>query len=58
MEKLNLDLEGQDGNAFALIGYFRREAKRAGWTEEEIKKVQDDAMSGEYSHLVATLMDA
>ena len=40
-KKLNLDLDGADGNAFALIGMFRREARRAGWTQDEIKKVQD-----------------
>jgi len=38
LKKLNLNFFGQDGNAFALLGYFRRKAKQAGWTSEEIKK--------------------
>lgn len=57
MQKLNLELDGLDGNAFSLIGHFRREAKRAKWTAEEIKKVQEDAMSGDYDHLLQVLME-
>ena len=57
MKKLNLKLEGQDGNAFALMGYFRKEAERAGWAKEEIKKVMDNAKSGDYSHLLQVLMN-
>jgi hypothetical protein len=57
-KKLGLKLAGKDGNAFALIGYFRSEAKKKGWTEEEINKVQKDAMSGDYGHLLGTLMKA
>ena len=56
MEKLNLDLVGQDGNAFALLGFFSREAKKAGWTKEEIKEVVDKATSGDYDNLLVTLM--
>ncbi len=56
MKKLNLELEGKDGNAFALIGYFREEARRSGWSTEEIMKVQEDAMSGDYKHLLQVLM--
>lgn len=57
-KKLNLDLEGQDGNVFALLGYFKREAKKAGWTESEIKAKTAEAMNGNYYHLLAALMDA
>ena len=56
MKKLNLKLEELNGNAFALIGYFRKEAKRAGWSDEETKKVQYDAISDDYSHLLQVLM--
>lgn len=55
--KLNLDLAGKDGNAFALLGHFAHEAWQAGWTKEEIKAVYDEATNGDYSHLLATLMD-
>lgn len=55
-EKLNLKLEGQDGNAFSLLGFFRREAEEAGWSKDEIEKTTEEAMSGDYDHLLQTLM--
>lgn len=57
MKKLNLNLIGQDGNAYALLAHFKRQAKRAGWTEEEIKAKRDEATSGDYDHLLSTLID-
>ena len=57
-KKLNLDLVGQDGNAFSLLGYFARSAKAAGWTPEQIAAVRDDATSGDYDHLLYTLTNA
>ena len=58
MKKLNLELEGQDGNVFSLMGYFSHEAKRAGWTDKEIHEVLDEAQKGDYDHALQTLMKA
>ena len=58
MTKLNLDLEGADGNAFALLGKFQQAAKKAGWESEDIKEVMMEASSGDYDHLLATLLAA
>lgn len=55
-KKINLELEGLDGNAFALLGAFNRQAKREGWNETEIKEVITEAQSGDYDHLLQTLM--
>lgn len=52
---VNLKLVGLDGNAFSLMGAFQGQAKKEGWTKEEIMKVMDSCMDGDYSHLVATL---
>lgn len=49
------NLVGTNGNAFALMGKFQSCARKEGWTKEEIKKVLDAAMSGDYNNLVATL---
>ena len=54
-KKVTLELVGLDGNAFSLMGAFKCQAHREKWTPAEIKEVLDEAMSGEYSHLVATL---
>jgi len=56
MKKLNLDIENIDGNAFMLMGFFSKEARRAKWSDKQIKKVLDDCQSGDYDHLVQVLM--
>ena len=56
MKKLNLNLEGLDGNAFALLGHFQKKAQRAGWSEEEIGKKVEEAESGDYDNLLQVLM--
>ena len=56
LDKPRLKLSGEDGNAFSIIGRARRAAKKAGWTEEKITAFQDDAMSGDYNHVLQTCM--
>lgn len=54
---VNLELVGVDGNAHAIMGAFRRQAQRQGdWNPEEIQSVIDEAMEGDYDHLLATIM--
>jgi hypothetical protein len=48
-------LVGSDGNAFALMGRFSAQARKDGWTKEEIDAVMKEAMSGDYNNLVYTL---
>ena len=55
MKKVNLQMVGLDGNAFAIMGAFQRQARREGWTKEEIHAVLDEARSGDYSHLISTI---
>lgn len=57
MKTINLELEGLDGNAFSLMGAFSKQARKEGWTPEEIKTVLDEAQSGDYNNLVSTLMN-
>ena len=45
-----------DGNAFALIGSFQRNAKRDGWTRQQIEKQQAVFMaSASYDELLQEL---
>jgi hypothetical protein len=53
---VKLDLVGEDGNAFSILGLFQKRARREGWTSEEIEKVIDNATSGDYNHLLATII--
>jgi hypothetical protein len=56
-KKVKLQLVGLDGNAFSLMGAFSRQAKKENWTQEEIKEVLDECKSGDYDHLLETLVD-
>jgi hypothetical protein len=56
-KKVSLRLIGLDGNAFSLMGAFQSQARKEKWTAEEIKSVIDEAMAGDYRHLVGTLAD-
>jgi hypothetical protein len=55
-KKVVLELVGIDGNAFAIMGAFERNARRQGWTKEEINAVLKEAKSGDYDHLLATII--
>ena len=57
MEKVRMNLVGEDGNAFAIMGRFQREARRAGWTATEIETVLTEARSGDYDHLLQVIME-
>lgn len=52
---VNLNLVGVNGNAFMIMGVFRKQAKKEGWTPEEIEDVMAEAKSGDYNHLLATI---
>lgn len=52
---INLDLTTIDGNAFALIAAFRRQAMKENWTKEEIDEVVKEAKTVDYGYLVGTL---
>lgn len=49
------DLVGQDGNAFALMGYTKKAMRETGFSEEEITAVLNEAKTSDYNHLLLTL---
>ena len=60
MEKLvnksvDLDLVGINGNAYAIMGAFQQQARREGWTPQEIEKVLEQAKLDDYDHLLAVI---
>lgn len=54
-KKVEGTLVGVDGNAFALMGHWSRQARRQHWTSEDIGKVLDVCYEGDYSQLISTL---
>ena len=56
MKKVKLDLEGLDGNAFSLMGAFRKAARKQGFKQEEIDTVLTTCQERDYNHLLQTLI--
>lgn len=56
-KKITLDLTTIDGNAFSIMGAFSRQAKKEGWTREEITEVLDKAQSGDYDNLLRVMIE-
>ena len=50
-------LTGEDGNAFAILGKVKREMKRNGVDPQIINDFMNEAMSGDYNHLLQTCME-
>ena len=54
--QVKVQLVGEDGNAFAIIGSVIREMRRAGLTEEQREEYRVEAMAGNYDHLLQVTM--
>ena len=54
---MKYNLVGVDGNAFAVMGYVRDAMRKEGCSLEEQKAYTEDAMSGNYSHLLYVSID-
>jgi hypothetical protein len=53
---VHVQLTGQDGNAFAILGRCTAAAKKHGVGSEERNQFLKEATSGDYNHLLATAM--
>jgi len=55
-QKPKLEILGEDGNAFYILGKARKAAFDDGWSATKIQEFMDEAMSGNYDHLLQTCM--
>ena len=53
---VTVTLIGEDGNAFAILGRVKRALGNARVSKGEIDAFMAEAMSGDYNHLLATVM--
>jgi hypothetical protein len=53
---ISVQLIGENGNAFNIIGKVRKEMKRNGVPNNEIDLFINEAMSGDYNNLLRTCM--
>jgi ribosomal protein S9 len=50
---VTMDLDGPDGNAFAIMAAVSKALRNAGATKEELTQYSMDSMSGDYDNLIA-----
>ncbi len=53
---IQVQLTGQDGNAFAILGRTTGALRQAGLAQDEIDDYVAEATSGDYDHLLQTTM--
>ena len=54
---VSVQLSGNDGNAFAIMGAVKSALKKAGATREEMSQYVSDSMSGDYDNLLRVAME-
>ncbi|NLS80141.1 MAG: hypothetical protein GXY76_23115 [Chloroflexi bacterium] len=55
--QVKVKLVGEDGNAFAILGRVTKALRKGGVSREEVDAFLHEAMSGDYDHLLWTVMD-
>jgi hypothetical protein len=53
---VRVQLTGQDGNAYAIMGAVSTALRRHGVSAEEIAKYKEESMAGDYDNLLMTAM--
>lgn len=54
--EVEVQLTGQDGNAFAIMGAVSKALRQAGASPVELAQYMEESMSGDYDHLLRTAM--
>ena len=54
--EVEVELVGQDGNAFAILGAVSKAMKRADIPQNKIDECLTEMQSGDYDHLLQTAM--
>ena len=53
---IDVQLTGEDGNAFFIIGRVRQAMKRGGASADDIESFTTEAQSGDYDNVLQTCM--
>lgn len=54
--EVTVQLSGEDGNAFSIVSKVRTALRRGGVSPEEQQEFFDEALSGNYDHVLQTCM--
>lgn len=52
---IEVELIGEDANAGAILGRTTRAMNRGGLSKEQVDQFREEATSGDYGHLLATV---
>ena len=55
--QVKVAMVGEDGNAFAIMGRVTQAMRRAGISTDDITAYRNEAMGGDYDHLLRVTMD-
>lgn len=53
---VNVQLVGQDGNAFSILARVSKALRHGGVSSDEIKKFFDEATASDYQHLLQVVL--
>lgn len=53
---VHVEMVGEDGNAFAVLGRVQRALRKAKVPDAEVKAFMAEATSGDYDHLLQTVI--
>ncbi len=53
---ITVQLTGNDGNAFSIMGQVTKAMKQGGCTKEQQDEYMDEAMAGDYNNLLRVSM--
>jgi hypothetical protein len=51
-----VELSGNDGNAFMILGLCQKAARRAALSETDIQSFTEEATKSDYDHLIKTAL--
>lgn len=54
---ISIELSDSDGNAFAILGRFKKALRKGGVSDQEITDLVNEATAGDYDHLLKTVFD-
>jgi len=54
--QVTVQLVGQDGNAFTVLGLVQKAMHKAGISKADIEAFTTEATAGDYNHLLATVV--
>jgi len=55
--EVEVQLSGNDGNAYAIMASVKKALVKAGATSEEVEQYLKESMSGDYDNLLRVAMD-